>query len=400
MSSEMSDATSYDRIKTEGNESSPPPGCTPMKRNLLALICIAVLCITLSLGLWPFHAPKNDVSWLENQHGLLLGKNATLFSSRSLQTTISEDSPEASVEIWLLPRRIWDSGTFLSFYHPENQSLFSLRQSLTDLLVQTETQSESATPKARFYVDDLFRPRRPVFLTVTSGQKGTCVYLDGVLVKAAPHFQLSTKAFAGRLIVGDSAWQTDSWQGQILGLAIYHRQLTPKDVLQNYTAWKERGRPAIAQDERNVALYLFDENTGSVSHDKSGAGIDLYIPPRYQVIDKIALEPLWAEFSMTRNYWSAALKNIVGFIPFGFCFYAYLTTLSIKRATLVTVILGTAVSLTIEILQAYLPTRDSGTTDIITNTLGTWIGVASYSLLTPILVRFFPWLPFPAPPHR
>jgi glycopeptide antibiotics resistance protein len=110
--------------------------------------------------------------------------------------------------------------------------------------------------------------------------------------------------------------------------------------------------------------------------------VNLYIPEKYQVIDKIALEPFWSEFSWTRSYWGAALKNVVGFIPFGICFSACLSAAMLpkKWALLLTVALGTAVSCSIEILQAYLPTRDSGTTDIITNTLGTWIGAASYRL--------------------
>ncbi len=380
----------------------PYPSRTAMKSStLLALLCLAVLCITLSLGLWPFHSPRNAVAWLENQNGLEFGRNATLFSSRSLPTLTPSDSSEASVEICVDPRRIWDSGTFLSFYQP-GRSQFSLRQSQTDLLLQNETQAnETSLKTARLYVDDLFRPKRPVFLTVTSGPQGVSIYLDGVLAKATPHFPLSSQDFAGRLILGDSAGQTDSWKGQLLGLAIYHRQLTPQDVLQNYTAWKEKGRPAISGAQRPFALYLFDEHSGNIVHDRAGSGMDLYIPPTYQVIDKIFLEPVWSEFSMTQNYWGAAEKNIVGFVPFGFCFYPYLlTAFHLKRPALFTVLLGTAVSLTIEVLQGFLPTRDSGTTDILTNTLGTWIGVVCYTWLAPVVSRIFSWLPFPAPYRR
>ena len=108
---------------------------------------------------------------------------------------------------------------------------------------------------------------------------------------------------------------------------------------------------------------------------------------------KFALEPFWSEFSLTRSYWDAALKNIVGFIPFGICFYAYVSALPTRRSVLITVALGTATSFTAEILQAFLPTRESGTTDLITHTLGTWIGVAPYRLVTSKLCRLSLWLP-------
>ena len=289
-----------------------------MNRNLLALICIAVLCTILTLGLWPFHSPRNEVSWLGNHDGLRFGRYSTVISSGPFQITTPPNNLGASLEIWLQPNRIWDFATFLAFHRPGNPFQFSLHQSQTDLLVRTETQDDQhhgRTPN--LYVKGVFRRKpRPVFITITAGVHEACIYIDGILAATNPQFPLSARDFTGRLVIGDSPGQTDSWSGQLLGLAIYNRQLTAAQVFHNYATWKQTGRPEIAEDERNIALYLFDEHAGDVVRDKSRSGVDLYIPERYKVMDKIVLEPFWTEFRMSRNYWGAALKNIVGFIPF------------------------------------------------------------------------------------
>ncbi len=49
-----------------------------------------------------------------------------------------------------------------------------------------------------------------------------------------------------------------------------------------------------------------------------------------------------------------------------------------KGAALAAVITGVATSFVIEYFQSYLPTRYSGTTDLITNSIGTCLGVAMY----------------------
>src|SRR2546423_15236732 len=100
-----------------------------MKTQILDMTCVAVLGVVLTLGLWPFHAPKNGVAWLGNRNGLRFGKWSTVISSGAFPMASAESAASGSVEVWLQPRRIWDAGTFLAFYTPGNPHQFSLRQS-------------------------------------------------------------------------------------------------------------------------------------------------------------------------------------------------------------------------------------------------------------------------------
>jgi hypothetical protein len=351
-----------------------------MKTKLLSLISIAVLCVILALGLWPLHVPANDVAWLPDRPGLSFGRNSVALTPDAIRAVPSGRESGASVEIWLMPSRIWDSGTFLGFCEPGEPYKLSLRQSQIDLEIRTAGET-------RLQLNRAFQRVSREFVTVTSGASGTMVYVDGRLVGSAPSLRLTAQDFAGRLVVGDSPGQTDSWQGRLFGLAIYHHELSQAEVASHYRTWTQQARPEIPDAERNVALYLLNEGGGSVAHNSAASGPDLQIPGKYAVVDQIFLEPFWQEFSWSQSYWGATEKNIVGFIPLGFCFYAYLTALRMRRVGLVTVLLGTTVSVIIEVLQFFLPTRDSGTTDIFTNTLGTWIGVTAYRMAEPMLAR-------------
>ena len=116
-----------------------------------------------------------------------------------------------------------------------------------------------------------------------------------------------------------------------------------------------------------------------MAHDARHGGIDLCIPARFSLLHQPFLKPFWKEFRPRADYVVDVLVNIGGFVPLGFFFCIYFSSEpAIRHATLATVVLGLCVSLTIEVLQSYLPTRDSGTTDIITNTLGTFLGIRLY----------------------
>jgi len=176
-----------------------------------------------------------------------------VISSRAFNIMSAEGGRSGSVEIWLQPRHIWDDCTLLAFYSPGTPYLF-LRQYDAGLKLLAEIGDDrSARKAARLDVQNVFRKSGPIFLTVTSGIHGTAVYTDGLLAKTG-QFRLSTSDFTGRLVIGDSPGQTDSWSGQLLGLAIYRSELTAPQVLRHYETWRHDERPKISEDARNIAL--------------------------------------------------------------------------------------------------------------------------------------------------
>ncbi len=347
-----------------------------MSAKLLGPACIAVLCITLSLGLWPFHAPKNDVAGLGTCDGLHFGRYGTAIGTDAFR----KPNAFGSLEIWLQPRNLLGFGTLLGFSVPGRPCPFYMQQSLADLKLQTSR-------AGALYVADVFRQGRPTFLTITSGIQGTRIYIDGALTRSAPWFRISAAQLTGRLVVGNPPGEQNAWHGDLFGLAMYRRELTAPEVLRQYRAWTQNGCPDLQPDEGAIAVYRLNERRGNLVHSQTGCGAELCIPYRFVVLDHMFLEPFWHEFRMSRSYWGDVLKNIVGFMPWGFCVFAYLSARRVRRAVLFTVLSGTAVSLMIEVLQTFLPTRDSGMTDLITNTFGTWIGIASYKFLRPMLNR-------------
>ena len=201
--------------------------------------------------------------------------------------------PSGSIEVWLKPRRIWDNATFLSFYTAGHPYQFSLRQFDGGLELRAEIQNDPHPAKnAIVYLKNTFRRSGPVFLTITSGINGTLIYVDGAQAEAARNLQISVRDLTGRIVVGDSPGQSDSWSGELRGLAIYRGELTPGQVLRHYQTWTDEGRPETRADERNLALYLLSDRTGRIVHDGAGSGVNLYIPEKYTVLDQIFLRAL------------------------------------------------------------------------------------------------------------
>lgn len=352
-----------------------------MGRRALGLICFSILCGIMYEGLYPFMIhPPNRVSWSASPVGLSFGDYGMIRSSGPIRWADSRGEGPCSIEIWIQPGAVPDSNTILAFYTPDYSIPFSVRQWGDNMELRSEVHGpHSPSKNETMDVHHIFRKGLPSLITITSDTRQTSVYVDGALADTAPNLRLSSVDLTGELEVANSPTANDSWSGLLRGLAVYERSLNASQVVDHYRAWTTKGQPGSGRLEGTVALYLFEEGTGKLIHNDFSSGPDLYIPEYYGYHGQPLLEPPWKEFRLTSSYAKDVVINIAGFVPLGFFFCAYFSAKHrISHPARATVLLGGAISLTIEILQAYLPMRDSGMTDVITNTLGTAVGVWLY----------------------
>ena len=345
-----------------------------------AAACAGILCGILAATLAPFNPhPHNNVAWLRDVDGIRFSGRGTLISSRPFAPPDPAGAAACSVEIWAQAASVQITGTLLGFYGPEHPASFFIRQYRQGIDSWRTVRGKFREAGATNMIVDAFHPGGPSFFALTANAHERSAYVDGALAERSARLAPFCGDLTGWLVLGNSPESDFSWRGSLRGLAIFNRELSAAEIVEHFHSWTRTGRPALSAGEVPVALYLFDERSGSVVHNRAGSAPDLTIPGHYLVLDKPFLETPWHEFKPTWDYLSDMLVNVLGFIPFGFIFCSYFSNVRrFQRAQGLAILLGFLLSLTIETLQGYLPTRGSGMTDVITNTLGAAIGTVLF----------------------
>ena len=335
------------------------------------ILCLIVLGATLTAGLVPFHVPQNGVTWVQGENVVRFRGRGTMLGSFPLTL---DSNNGISVELWIQPSEVWTKGCILALLNRQRHRQFVIEQSDTDLVVRVEDLEDHAYRPA-LRVKNLFR-KPQAFITITSDAQTTAIYVDGQLQLRSPALPLSGEDLSGEMILGNGPFRDHSWSGEIKGLALYERELKAQQVAQDYASWTQHGHPVSDGSEPARALYVFQERSGDVVHSAVSSGPDLVAPHRFKVVDQLLFESPASEFRSQPGYLNSAVWNVAGFVPLGFALTLYWSMVwDIRRTWPIVVGMGTAVSLTIEYFQSFLPTRFSGVTDLFTNTAGTFIGV-------------------------
>lgn len=347
-----------------------------MSQKVVTLLTVGIWIGIFVTGLWPFNfIPGNRIRWLPGGAGLGFEGYGQVYGPVG---TFSPGGPdraaEATIELVFTPTRSYrDASTVFSLVHQDGVS-FAIAQSITDLFVQGSFTHGSGKPVEQLWIDDICAPAQEMFVTVTLDTRQVDVYLDGRLARSFPVLT-RPGTLSGRVLVGHGV-NGGSWTGSVARLAIFEGTLDATEIRRRYEQWRQTRRL-----DRNMnhpgAVYEFLTPAANFVRNVGETGPDLIIPKTFRLLKPKVLD--WPDH-LNRSVVVDAIVNIAGFIPFGLvtCLcLRFWARWGFSRCIAVTVLVGACVSLTIELLQVLLPTRDSSLADLVTNILGTASGAGA-----------------------
>jgi VanZ family protein len=357
-----------------------------LNKKISGLILLGIILVTLLFGLWPlnFH-PPNRVEWLKDEPGVRITGPGHLFSLPGMVRYFPDQS--VSLEIWLRPSTDNTNRycNILSFWDGGRQAVFLIGQHTDELYLRVPNLNPGQTKKYRERWRDHFLVKgQAVILTVTSTSRMTTIYKNGLLNGSFSTFSLLKESGGGSgiLILGNSAVGGNWWKGDILGLAIYNRVLPDHEAKKNFQNWIQRDYQEIKRSPGLVGFYPFNEGRGELVKNQAGNGFPIFKPAVFQPLHKIVLEWPSKEYRKHLSFYLDVAVNFFGFIPLGFFVALHLLRFnhrSVFRSLYLTVVLGSLISLAIELTQVWLPSRDSSASDLVFNILGTFVGAGFIS---------------------
>jgi hypothetical protein len=347
-----------------------------------------MLLVILFLGLNPkdFYL-FNNVKWIADQNGISFGKYGMAYTDSSFSSFQSyfEFPKNLSLEIALKPEDMNDERFkfLLVLHNGEDSKQFLIGQWHSSIILMNGDDYNSKKGTKKIAVRDALLPQKISFITITSGEEGTKVYLDGQLAatKKDLFLKVPNEYAKARLIVGNSIYGRHSWKGDIYGLAIYGYTLTVKDAEFHFKRWSKERNFSFAKEDAPEVLYLFDEKVGELAYDQAGRDHHLKIPSIMRILKREILVTPWHGVKLNRPFLQDIIINILGFIPLGFLLNVLFINMGgiVERHNcLITVSFCLVISLIIEIAQSWMPSRSSQMLDLMLNTFGALLGVMLY----------------------
>ena len=166
-----------------------------------------------------------------------------------------------------------------SVHSGEERSQLLVGQWKKTIIVMNGADYDNSQRAPRLTADISRYEGAPFLLVVRSGQGSSDMYIDGMLATRRDiTLRLPTDIAAGRLILGNSAYGTGAWSGDIVGFAL-HRVVLDGETLQRHQASWHRDLSFAGFDYSSAHLsYPLTEGIGRIALDRSSSGMDLLFP--------------------------------------------------------------------------------------------------------------------------
>lgn len=344
---------------------------------------MVLVLIILFFGLRPKTWPNiNNIQWPTDTKGLVFYNPAFAYvdNLKSFHTTPVKN--EFSIRLLVATANLQKPGfrPIVMLHSGNDQDLLTISQWEASIIVMNGDDYTYRRKLPRISAKDILVADTPICLTVISGSEGTRLYSDGTLIQENKDLILKIPDDGEklRLVLGNSVYGNNSWEGIIYSLAMYDSQLSAESIQSDGRSVLDTALHVPDDSDHLQLLYIFDAGKGSMVADLSGNHQPLLLPSRPLALERSFLALPWHDFTLNRNHIFDIIVNLVGFIPFGavlFMRFRLSSALPARFPARATVLIGFLLSLVIELSQAWLPDRTSSLLDLILNTAGTGLGV-------------------------
>jgi len=353
---------------------------------VLTLLSIIIVAVILFFGLRPKVYPvSNHIKWLPKTSALEF-RYPSLAYIDDLGSRGEQISGDFTLSVSIAPANLDKQGfrPIVMIHDGDDQRQFSLWQWGSSIVAMTGDDYDYSKKGPRISAIDVLQAGKTAAIVLTSGNSGTCLFVNGRLVTDDKDLKLSIPAGERkmRLVLGNSVYGKHSWQGEIFSLALYSKVLSGEEVAQRFSLKSTAESTTSSQQDKGsdklLLLYSFDGPGGTIVPDRSGYGHDLRVPDRLVVLKRSFLTSPWDHFTLNRWFVADVVLNLVGFIPLGAVLFLRVLVSkprSAKRAGSVVLAVCFTLSLSMEIAQAWLPNRTSSILDVILNTFGALAGM-------------------------
>lgn len=351
---------------------------------LLTITTLIIFAVMLYAGLRPkgFRL-HNDVSWMAGTNGVHFGRRGIAYTENQTGPNASlPDSLSMELAIKAPEKNSRMSPTVLSLWSDDSPESILLFQWKNSLIVE-KRDVHFFRDKVAHFGTSLEYGKKCVIAITSCRAGGTILYVNGVLAQSSSAFSLCNEhGVLWRLAIGNSSNARYPWHGDLYSLSIYRGIFSADVVRERYRQWTATNTAPLSQGA--IAIYPFDERSGAVAHDRTGLFGDLQIPNILRIPQKEVLTMPWKDFKWDKSNFVDDFINFIGFIPFGFFFFALLWSMDGidgRRSFIIVILTGSGISLFFELVQVYMPTRSSQMSDLILNTLGTLAGILLFKML-------------------